>query len=116
MKRILIHSLLSIGLALLLQSFTPWWGVVIATAISSYFIRLKGSSVFFSPLLSIGLLWAIQAYSISSSNDFILAEKIAVLLPLNDSVGTLIALTGLIGGIFGGLGSLSGRSLKVLVS
>jgi hypothetical protein len=80
MKRILIHSLLSIGLALLLQSFTPWWGVVIATAISSYFIRLKGSSVFFSPLLSIGLLWAIQAYSISSSNDFILAEKIAVLI------------------------------------
>jgi len=116
MKRILIHSLLSIGLALLLQSFTTWWGVVIATAISSYFIRLKGSSVFFSPLLSIGLLWAIQAYSISSSNDFILAEKIAVLLPLNGSVGALITVTGLVGGIFGGLGSLSGRSLKVLVS
>jgi len=31
-------------------------------------------------------------------------------------VGTLIAVTGLVGGIFGGLGSLSGRSLKVLVS
>ncbi len=116
MKRILIHSLLSIGLALLLQSFTPWWGVVIATAISSYLIRLKRNSVFFSPLLSIGLLWTIQAYSISSSNGFILAQKIAVLLPLNGSVSALITVTGLIGGIFGALGSISGRSLKVLVS
>ena len=116
MKRILIHSILSIGLAFLFQLFTPWWGVVIATAIISFIIRLKGISVFFTPLLSIGLLWSIQAYCISNANDFILAEKIAVLLPLNGSVGALILVTGLVGGIFGALGSIAGRSLKVLVS
>jgi len=116
MKRIVIHSILSIGFALLFQLFTPWWGVVIATAIISFIIRLKGISVFLAPMLSIGLLWSIQAYRISNANDFILAEKIAVLLPLNGSVGALILVTGLVGGLFGALGSITGRSLKVLVS
>jgi hypothetical protein len=116
MKRILIHSILSIALALLLQLFTPWWGVVLATAISSFIIRLKGGWVFFAPFLVIGLFWAAQAYLIAAANDFILAQKIAVLLPLDGSVSLLLVFTAVIGGLVAGLGSLSGRTLKVLVS
>ena len=116
MKRILIHSILSIALALLLQLFTPWWGVVLATALSSFIIRLKGGWVFFAPFLVIGLFWAAQAYLIAAANDFILAQKIAVLLPLNGSLPLLLLVTAVVGGLVAALGSISGRTLKVLVS
>jgi len=116
MKRILIHSIISIALALLFQLFTPWWGVAMATAISSFIIRLKGGWVFFAPFIAIGLFWAVQAYLISAANDFILAQKIAVLLPLDGNVSLLLLFTAIIGGLVAGLGSLSGRALKVLVS
>lgn len=116
MKRILIHSILSIVLALVFQAFTPWWGVALATAITSFIIRLKGAWVFFAPFIAIGSFWAIQGYLISAANEFILAKKIAVLLPLDGSVSLLVMFTAIIGGLVAGLGSLSGRTLKVLVS
>ena len=114
MKRILIHSFLTLTLAVALGLLNQWSAVIIAAAVSSYVVRLKGAWVFLAPFIVIGLDWAIEAYFIGAANDFILAKKIAVLLPLGGSATALIAVTGILGGLFAASGSLVGRSLRAL--
>ncbi|MGA0155662.1 MAG: hypothetical protein ACO3IX_07260 [Flavobacteriaceae bacterium] len=114
MKRILIHSFLTLTLAVALGLLNQWYTVIIAAAISSYVVRLKGVWLFLAPFIVIGLDWAIEAYLIGAANDFTLATKIAKLFPLGGSSAALILLTGVLGGIFAGAGSLVGRSLKAL--
>jgi len=112
MKRILIHSFLTLTLAVALGLLNQWYTVIIAAAISSYVVRLKGVWVFLAPFTVIGLDWAIEAYLIGAANDFTLATKIAALLPLGGSSTALILFTAALGGLFAGAGSLVGRSLK----
>lgn len=114
MKRILIHSFLTLTLAVALGLLNQWYSVIIAAAISSYIVRLKGALVFVAPFMVVALDWAIEAYFIGAANNFILAKKIAVLLPLGGSATALIAVTGLLGGLFAASGSLVGRSLRTL--
>jgi len=116
MKRLFIHSVLTLMLALILGLWNQWYTVIIAAAFSSYIVRLKGGWVFFAPFLVIGIDWAIEAYLIGAANDFTLATKIATLLLLGGSSTALILFTAALGGLFAGAGSLVGRSLRTLRS
>ena len=112
MNKKYISFIATIVLAIFLAQFLPWWSVMLAAFISELIFNLKRSAVFFVPFIAIGIYWAVYAYILSSSNDFILAEKIAILLPLGGSPYVLIAATAFIGGIAGGVAGMFAHQVR----
>lgn len=113
MKKNSINFIITIVLAIILSQFLPWWSVMIASFISALFISLKKTAVLFVPFLAIALFWMVYAWSLSSANDFILAKKIAVLLPLKGNAYLLILVTGVIGGLAAGISAMSGKQVSL---
>ena len=89
---------------------------MLAAIITGFLIPLKGVSVFFIPFLSVFLFWLVYTFWLSSSNDYTLAKKIAILLPLNGNAFLLIFVTALIGGIAAGISGIFGKQLKDLLT
>lgn len=115
MKNQLLNFVLTLILAFCFSFFMPWWSVMLAAFISACVAPLKGFGIFLIPFLSIFVLWICYAWFLSASNDYILAEKIAVLFPLGGNVLFLLLLTGLIGGLAAGFsGILGNQSLGLL--
>ncbi|MFC4722949.1 hypothetical protein ACFO5O_11490 [Geojedonia litorea] len=114
MKKNGINFIATIVLALILSQFLPWWSIMVAAYVTALFVSLKRSAVFFVPFLAIALLWMVQAFWLSNANDFILAKKIAVLLPLQGSAFLLILVTGCIGGLAAGISALLGKQCAML--
>ena len=104
-----IHFTVTIVIALVLSQFLPWWSVMITAFITAILFPLKRSFVFFIPFFAIASLWILQAYWLSSTNDFILANKIAILLPLQGNIYLLLLITGIVGGISAGIAAIFGK-------
>ncbi|HMC01129.1 MAG TPA: hypothetical protein VKN14_08855 [Flavobacteriaceae bacterium] len=116
MKRNILNFILTIFLALILSEFLPWWSIMVASFATGLFITLKRSSVFFVPFLAIAVFWIIYSYILSSGNNFILAKKIAVLLPLNGNAYLLMLVTGIVGGIAAGISAIFGKQCALLLA
>ena len=114
MKQKSLNFIVTIVLAIILSQFLPWWSVMIAGFVSAVLIPLKKASVFFIPFVAVLLFWAVYAFSLSSANDYILAKKIAVLLPLGGNEYLLILVTGIIGGVSAGISAIFGKQLSLL--
>lgn len=100
--------------AYLFSMFLPWWSVMAAAFSCSLLFTLKKSAVFFIPFLSVALLWMVQSFLLSNANDFILANKIAMLLPLQGNAYLLILVTGIIGGLSAGIAAIFGKQCLLL--
>jgi uncharacterized membrane protein len=115
MRKNSINFILTIIIALILSQFLPWWSVMVAAFITALLFSLKRAAIFFVPFLAIAIYWIIYSFWLSSSNDFILSKKIAVLLPLNGNPYLLILVTGFIGGIAAGAAGVFGKQcLKII--
>lgn len=114
MKANTINFIVTIVLAFVLSLFLPWWSVMTATLITALFIPLKKSAVFFVPFLAILLFWTVYSYVLSNNNDFILAKRIAVLLPLAGNPYVLMLVTGIVGGLAAGIAAIFGKQLHIL--
>ena len=114
MNEKIINFVLTLVLAYILGLFFPWWSVMLAAIITAFLIPLKKSSMFFIPFLAIALLWIIQSWLLSSVNDYTLAKKIAILLPLGGNQFLLIIVTGIIGGLAAGIAGIFGKQCKLL--
>jgi hypothetical protein len=108
----ILTLLFSIGLSFVL----PWWGIMVAAILTGSLIPLKKLPVFGIPFLAVFLYWLVYSYWLSNGNDFILAEKIAILLPLNGNPYLLILVTALIGGFATGIAGIFGKQLRQLIS
>ena len=106
---------MTILIAIVLSLSLPWWSVMVAAFVTSLFLPLKKSAVFFVPFLAIALLWIVQTYYLSSSNDFILAKKIAIMFPLEGNQYVLILITGIIGGIAAGISGVFGKQCSLIL-
>lgn len=115
MKNNFINFVITLTIAIILSQFLPWWHVMVAGFVSALFFSLKGTAVFFIPFLAIFLFWIVYSFWLTNANDFILAEKIAVLLPLGGSWPLLLLVTGLIGGIASGVAALLGNQCRLLI-
>ncbi|MDB4583400.1 hypothetical protein N9164_09625 [Draconibacterium sp.] len=102
-------------LAIVFSQFLPWWSVMLAAYIAAVVFVLKRAAVFFVPFAAIGLFWMVYAFLLSNANDFILAKKIAILLPLQGSSPLLIIVTGLIGGLAAGIAAIFGKQCVKLI-
>ena len=110
----LLNLILTAVLAWVITLFTPWWGIMVAALIVALILPLKGIRSFIIPFMSVFLLWAFQAYTLSSANDFTMAEKIATLLPLEGNTTLLLVITAFLGGIAAGSSGLLGQQLRTL--
>jgi len=116
MNRRLFNFLATLLLAITFSFFLPWWSIMLAALLTSILIPLKKSAVFFVPFFAIVLFWAGYAYLLSNENDFLLAKKIAVLLPLGGNPYLLILVTGCVGGIAAGVSAILGKQIHALIS
>ncbi|MCB0383459.1 MAG: hypothetical protein KDD05_09255 [Psychroserpens sp.] len=115
MKKNFINFIATIIIALLLSKVLPWWSVMLASFLTAFFISLKKSAVFFVPFLAIAIFWMVFAFWLSNANDFTLSKKIAVLLPLQGNPYLLILVTGIIGGLAGGIAAVFGKQCTSLL-
>ena len=111
MSKILINFLVTFILAFALSFFMGWYSVMIAGFLVALIIPLKRLAVFFVPFLAILIFWAAYSFVLSNANDFILAERIAILLPLGGNPYLLILVTGIIGGLVSGVSAVFGKQL-----
>ena len=116
MKKYSTNFVATIIAALILSQFLPWWSVMIAAFATSLFFSLKRAAVFIIPFIAIALFWMAYAFWLGNANDFILAKKIAVLLPLKGNAYLLILITGVVGGIAAGIAAVFGKQCVTLLA
>lgn len=112
MNKLVKNFVSTLVLAAILSWVLPWWSVMLAAIISSYIFPLKKIAVFVIPFLAVLLFWCMYCYLLSSSNNFILAKKIASLLPFQGNPYVLILATGVIGGFAAGISAIFGNQLR----
>lgn len=115
MSKNIINFIVTIILAYVLSLVLPWWSVMTAALATSLFIPLKKAAVFFIPFLAILLFWFVFSFILSRGNDFILAKRIAVLLPLGGNPYVLMLVTGIIGGLAAGIVAVFGKQLGLVL-
>jgi hypothetical protein len=113
-KNILIQAISTLFLAGLFQLFLPWWTMVIPCFVIGFLFGHSGKIAFTTGLLSVGLLWVGLALWISQQTHSALPGQISNLFP-GKSGFVLLTLTGLVGGLTGGLASLTGYLFRRLV-
>jgi len=110
--RFLLATLLIATLGFLAGLFLPWWSIAIIAFAVTLLIRQKIIYGFLAGFLGIFLLWAAVATWIDISNQHILSQKIAKLLPLGGSSIVLVLVTAFVGGLVGGFAGMAGSSLR----
>jgi len=113
--KFLIQVVLTVLLSYVAEQFLPWWTIGICAAIVAVGLSLNRVTAFLGGFTAISLLWMVVATLIDVHTNSILSNKIAPLLGFQGST-LLILLTGLVGGVVGGLGALSGQQLRMLLT
>ena len=114
MNKSIKNFLLTLVLSALLSLFLPWWAIMLAALVSAFLLPLDKAAVFFAPFFAVFLYWAVYSYALSSANDFTLANKISELLQIGGNPYLLILLTGILGGLAGGVSGILGKQLNAL--
>ena len=99
------------ALAYIAGLFLPWWGVVVAAGLVSLVIPTSSFSALVSGFVGVGLLWLTLSWKIQIESKGVLADKMAAIFTVDDPI-ILVISTGFIGAVCGGLGSLTGNSLR----
>ena len=111
----ILNFIVTLLLALTFSVFLPWWSVMLAAFISAILFSLNGLKVFFIPFIAVFLFWTGYAFVLSNVNNFTLAKKIAILLPLDGNPYLLILVTGIVGGLAAGMAGIFGKQCRELV-
>jgi hypothetical protein len=114
MMKFLVAILLTALLSYISGLFLPWWGIAIAALLVAVLVPQAPVSSFFAGFLGVFLLWAGMAFWFDAGNEGILSGKIANILPLGGNGILLILVTGLIGGLVGGMAAFTGKQLRVV--
>jgi hypothetical protein len=91
--------------------FLPWWFVAVIAFVAALFIGKKPWQAFMAGFLSVFLAWTVLALLKTLPNDNILATRVAHLMQLPGWIW-LLMVTGLIGGLLGGMSALSGSLIS----
>tara|TARA_R110002096_G_scaffold183757_21_gene362030 strand:- start:8277 stop:8633 length:357 start_codon:yes stop_codon:yes gene_type:complete len=103
----MLLTLIYIIAAYLVNLFLPWWSVAILGLILGFTFKLKPLASFGWGFLALLILWSGQALFINIGNDGIMAGRIAEMLGVQSPL-LMVLLTGVIGGVVGGLSTLCG--------
>ncbi|HKP96054.1 MAG TPA: hypothetical protein VJ385_09885 [Fibrobacteria bacterium] len=92
----------------------PWWWPAVAGYAVGFWLPRRGGAAFASGFAGTGLAWAAAAAFLDWRNHQILSGRIAMLFHLPSGL-LLPALTGVLGGIVGGLAAWAGFALRAYV-
>jgi hypothetical protein len=112
MIKFFVSILLIALLSFICGLFLPWWTIAVAAFLVSALIPQQPLASFFTGFLALLLLWGGLALSIDVANDSILSTRVAGILHLQDSSAALLVVTGVIGALVGGGGSLTAAYLR----
>lgn len=90
----------------------PWWSFVLPVALIAAWRKHTPGQAFLTGFAGVCILWVVVAALKDIANEHILATKVAGILPLGGSYVLLILVTGVVGGLLGGLSSLTGSYLR----
>ena len=102
-----IQIIITVIVCFMFQKLFPWWSMAIGSFLVGFVFSNTAGRSFLIGFISIGLLWLGLALYVDVSTQSILTEKVAQLFPAN-----LFLMTTLIGGLVGGLASMTGSLLK----
>jgi hypothetical protein len=105
-------TILTAILAFISGLFLPWWGIAIAAFLVGIAVQQSATKAFLAGSAGVLLLWSGLSWWINMQNAGVLSKKIAAVLPLGGSAFLLILVTGIIGGLVGGLAAMSGSYLR----
>lgn len=89
--------------------FLPWWTITISVFIIAIVLHQDPKKSFLAGFLALFFLWAGLSYWISFNNDHLLAQQLSVLILQMKQPLAMVFITGIIGGIVGGLSALVGH-------
>lgn len=112
--KIIISIVAIIVLGYIMQLVTPWWGIALAVMIVTYLLNKNYWTSFLVGFLAVFLLWGGFAFIKDVSNGSILSSQVGDLLQGLPSIA-LVLLTGVIGGLVGGLSGMLGQSARELI-
>ena len=92
--------------------YLPWYALGILFGLLAYILRIPAGRAFILGLVSGFLLWAISAYWMDGQHPSSLPGRMANLFPLGGSVIGLYVVTGVLGGLTGGLWAWAGAKLR----
>lgn len=101
------------GTSYVAELFLPWWSIAICAFVVNLLIPTRGFNAFLSGFLGVGLLWLLFAWLIDWNTDSLLSAKVAEIMFLNNAL-LLVAASGLVGGVVGGLAALTGSLFRNL--
>jgi hypothetical protein len=101
------HIIVVLLLSWLLQTFLPWWTMALGAFATGLVFGESGARSFLAGLLGVGLLWFAMAWYLDSSTGSIITSKVAAIFPTK-TVGLLMLITAVIGGLVGGFATMSG--------
>jgi len=108
--KFVIQTLFIMILSAALQALLPWWTMAIGAFAVGFLFASNGWRSFFAGLLGVGLLWLGMSLFIDISTQTALTERVARLFPTK-TTPLLFLVTSLVGGLVGGLASLTGSIL-----
>ena len=95
-------------MAVLLHQFLPWYAIAIAGLLFGAFAPIISSGKAFAyGLLAGAIVWGFYSGFLNYNNDSILATRIGNLFG-GLTAWSMVVITALVGGIYGGLGSITG--------
>ncbi len=89
------------------QQFLPWWIIAVIAAVLSFIFDIKIGAGFWAGFVAAALLWGGYAGYLDVQNEGILSARIGKLFG-NMPGFMLVLITAIIGGVFGGLGAMTG--------
>jgi hypothetical protein len=98
-------------LSIICSYVLPWWFVAVIAFVAAYFFSKKPGKAFLSGFLAVFVAWILLALFKSIPNDNILATRVAKLMQLPNWI-LLLIVTGIIGGLLGGMAALSGALIR----
>lgn len=107
----MILALLIIVSAFILNLFLPWWSIALAGLIFGFVFKEKALTSFLWGFTALFILWGSQAMYTHLANDGVLTGRIAEMLGVGSPL-IVVLITGVIGGIVGGLSTLTGSLMN----
>ncbi len=94
------------------EMFFPWWIIGPVSFVGGVLTGFKPGKAFLSGFLAIGLFWLVAALVRDLPNDHILSQRMAILFFKKPSYPLFLIVIAIIGGLVGGVCSLTGAYIR----
>lgn len=112
--KLIVRIILIGAITYFLSPFFTWWtGMLAAFLVCMIITPSTGLNAFIAGFLGVGLVWLGVSWVLDVANQSSFSSKIVELFPVDDSI-LLILVTGLVGGLSGGLAAITGANFKKL--